>query len=119
MRWLFISLVHAYRWTLRPFLHALGGPGCGCRFEPSCSEYALRALKKYGAIQGLRLTFGRLVRCQPWGGLGYDPVPEVLPPLPLSSEWRRRRVSLRRASGCSQQLHDSLELSKDHDVPAP
>jgi hypothetical protein len=46
-----------------------------CRFTPSCSEYAKQALKKHGPIKGLRLAIWRILRCNPWGGSGYDPVP--------------------------------------------
>ena len=46
-----------------------------CRFAPSCSEYAILAIRKYGAIKGSWLAGKRLMRCHPWGGSGYDPVP--------------------------------------------
>ncbi|QGP79234.1 membrane protein insertion efficiency factor YidD [Sphingobium sp. CAP-1] len=46
-----------------------------CRYAPSCSEYAIGAIRKYGAIKGSWLGFKRLMRCHPWGGSGYDPVP--------------------------------------------
>ncbi|WP_088182279.1 membrane protein insertion efficiency factor YidD [Sphingobium sp. Z007] len=46
-----------------------------CRYAPSCSEYAIVAIRKYGAIKGSWLGFKRLMRCHPWGGSGYDPVP--------------------------------------------
>lgn len=46
-----------------------------CRFTPTCSQYAIEALRKYGPIKGLYLTIRRLLRCHPWGGSGYDPVP--------------------------------------------
>lgn len=46
-----------------------------CRYAPSCSEYAIAALGKYGAIKGSWLATKRLMRCHPWGGSGYDPVP--------------------------------------------
>lgn len=46
-----------------------------CRYAPSCSEYAIHALKKHGAIRGGWLAAKRLLRCHPWGGSGYDPVP--------------------------------------------
>ncbi|MDG2427639.1 MAG: membrane protein insertion efficiency factor YidD [Acidimicrobiales bacterium] len=46
-----------------------------CRFIPTCSSYAIEALEKRGAIRGLLLTGGRLCRCHPWGGQGWDPVP--------------------------------------------
>lgn len=64
------ALVLAYRLTLSPFV------GWHCRFLPTCSNYALDALSKHGAIRGGWLTIRRLLRCHPWGGSGYDPVPE-------------------------------------------
>lgn len=49
-------------------------PSC-CRFTPTCSQYALEALRKYGPLKGSWLAFKRIIRCHPWGGSGYDPVP--------------------------------------------
>ncbi len=46
-----------------------------CRYTPTCSEYAVQALKKHGAVKGLYLAIRRILRCHPWGGSGYDPVP--------------------------------------------
>ena len=46
-----------------------------CRYTPSCSAYAVEALKKYGAVKGTWLAVKRISRCHPWGGSGYDPVP--------------------------------------------
>ena len=46
-----------------------------CRYQPSCSAYAITALKRYGALKGSWLAARRLLRCHPWGGSGYDPVP--------------------------------------------
>lgn len=46
-----------------------------CRYAPSCSEYAIQAVRKYGAIKGSWLAGKRLMRCHPWGGSGYDPIP--------------------------------------------
>ncbi|MPT47782.1 MAG: membrane protein insertion efficiency factor YidD [Sphingobium sp.] len=46
-----------------------------CRYHPSCSQYGIEALKKYGALRGSWLTLKRLLRCHPWGGSGHDPVP--------------------------------------------
>lgn len=65
-----LALVKAYRLVLSPWI------GSACRFEPSCSAYALLALEKHGATIGSYLTLKRLVRCHPWCSGGLDPVPE-------------------------------------------
>lgn len=72
---LLILLVRLYRWTLSPLLVALFG--AQCRYEPSCSVYAIESVRRHGALRGGWLAVGRLARCQPWGGCGCDPVPEV------------------------------------------
>ena len=64
-----IALIKVYRLVLSPWL------GGDCRFEPTCSVYALEALKQHGAAAGSALTVYRLVRCQPWCRGGHDPVP--------------------------------------------
>ena len=69
-------LIRAYQWTLSPLLSVLGGPGNGCRFRPTCSAYFLEAVERHGVLRGSWLGLKRLGRCQPWGGHGYDPVPE-------------------------------------------
>lgn len=46
-----------------------------CRFTPTCSQYAVEALQKHGPVKGLYLAVRRILRCHPWGGSGYDPVP--------------------------------------------
>lgn len=69
-----MAIIVAYRLTLSPLL----GPS-KCRFEPSCSRYALEAVTRFGAIKGSGMAFRRLLRCHPWGGAGYDPVPITAP----------------------------------------
>ena len=64
-----IRLVKAYRLLLSPWL------GSACRFEPTCSRYAIEALEMHGAAKGSYLTAGRLLRCHPWCAGGFDPVP--------------------------------------------
>jgi len=65
-----IGLVRAYRVALSPWL------GANCRFQPTCSQYAIEALETHGALRGTLLALRRLSRCHPWGGDGYDPVPD-------------------------------------------
>jgi uncharacterized protein len=74
---LMIGLVKAYRIVLKPWL------GNACRFEPSCSYYALGALERHGASAGAYLAAARLLRCHPWCEGGHDPVPAE-PPRPFS-----------------------------------
>ena len=69
MRFALSLLVRLYQWTLRPFI------GAHCRFEPSCSHYALGALAEHGAARGSLLAAWRVLRCNPWTPGGYDPVP--------------------------------------------
>lgn len=64
-----IGGVLLYRVTLSPLM------GGRCRFHPTCSEYALLALRRHGGLRGGALTLRRLLRCHPWGGSGYDPPP--------------------------------------------
>jgi len=63
----FIFLIHLYRWIISPWL------GQKCRFTPTCSQYAIDALRKYGIIKGLSKALKRISRCHPWGDSGYDP----------------------------------------------
>ncbi|MGH8195357.1 MAG: membrane protein insertion efficiency factor YidD [Woeseiaceae bacterium] len=65
-----LGVVWIYRRTFSPLL------GVNCRFAPTCSEYAAQALREYGGIAGGWLAAKRICRCHPWGGSGYDPVPE-------------------------------------------
>lgn len=65
-----VFLIKFYQICISPLK---GGPTC--RFTPTCSQYALEALRKYGLFKGGWLALKRIVRCHPWGGSGYDPVP--------------------------------------------
>ncbi len=66
----FIALVKAYQYMISPFFPA------SCRFTPTCSSYAIKAIKIHGPWRGSLLAIKRISRCHPWGGHGYDPVPE-------------------------------------------
>lgn len=70
-----IILVRLYQRALSPVLRSLFGPAGECRFTPSCSEYAVEAVKAHGVWRGAGLAAWRLCRCHPWGGCGDDPVP--------------------------------------------
>lgn len=69
--WLLSLPIRAYRLFLSPWV------GHNCRFQPTCSCYALEALERHGAIRGSALTVRRLARCHPFGAQGFDPVPAL------------------------------------------
>jgi putative membrane protein insertion efficiency factor len=69
INYLFIGLIKIYQYSISPLL------GPSCRFEPSCSQYGIEALKKHGPFKGGYLTAKRFLKCHPWGGHGHDPVP--------------------------------------------
>lgn len=67
--WWLVALIRVYQKLVSPFL------GARCRFDPSCSTYAITSLERFGAFRGGRLALGRLARCHPWHEGGSDPVP--------------------------------------------
>ncbi|MBO4316058.1 MAG: membrane protein insertion efficiency factor YidD [Prevotella sp.] len=67
--WVLILPIKFYQNCISPFTPP------SCRFTPTCSEYARQAITKHGPIKGLGLAIWRILRCNPWGGSGYDPVP--------------------------------------------
>ena len=67
--WGLLLPIRFYQAAISPYTPAT------CRFKPTCSEYARQALIKHGPIKGLALAVWRILRCNPWGGSGYDPVP--------------------------------------------
>ncbi|MBC7496288.1 MAG: membrane protein insertion efficiency factor YidD [Sphingomonadaceae bacterium] len=81
MRWLIaaqqalatalVAPIRAYQVVLSPLLPP------SCRFTPTCSTYAIAAIQAHGPVQGLWLGTKRICRCHPWGGSGYDPVPDA------------------------------------------
>lgn len=69
LAWVLILPIRFYQRCISPFTPP------SCRFTPTCSQYAVEALRKHGAFRGSWLAVKRLLRCNPWGGSGYDPVP--------------------------------------------
>ncbi|MCC8071564.1 MAG: membrane protein insertion efficiency factor YidD [Bacteroidales bacterium] len=69
LSWVLILPIRFYQLSISPML------GQNCRFTPTCSQYAIEALRRHGPFKGLWLALRRVLRCHPWGGSGYDPVP--------------------------------------------
>jgi uncharacterized protein len=69
MRAVAVLLIRVYQWSVSPLL------GARCRFYPSCSQYALEAVQRFGAVRGAALALRRLLRCHPFHPGGFDPVP--------------------------------------------
>jgi hypothetical protein len=69
MKRLLLYLIRAYQYALRPLM------GANCRFYPSCSDYAREAIERHGALKGIWLALGRVLRCHPYHPGGFDPVP--------------------------------------------
>ena len=69
LSFIMIWIIKIYQATLSPLI------GRSCRYTPTCSNYGLEAIRKYGPFKGGWLTLKRILSCNPWGGSGYDPVP--------------------------------------------
>ncbi len=85
-----ILILRVYQKVLSPVLLAVLGPSARCRFSPSCSQYAIEAVRLHGAIMGGWLAICRLGRCHPWGDCGADPPPAG----PL--KWKLPRLKFRK-----------------------
>lgn len=66
---LLLAVIYIYQNFISPFLPAR------CRYTPTCSQYSKESIKKHGPYKGFILTFKRIIKCHPWGGSGYDPIP--------------------------------------------
>jgi putative membrane protein insertion efficiency factor len=77
MEMILIGALRCYQVVVSPILNAVFTPmGLGCRFQPTCSQYAVEAIRRHGAGRGSVLAIKRVCRCHPWGACGCDPVPE-------------------------------------------
>jgi uncharacterized protein len=74
---IFIFAVRVYRWTISPAQFFLFGSTGGCRFTPTCSQYAIEAIHSHGALRGSVLAAKRICRCHPWNECGHDPIPKA------------------------------------------
>ena len=72
MKWVLTTLIKGYQKFISPLFPSV------CRFQPTCSAYAIEAIGRFGAIKGMYLAIKRIGRCRPGGGHGYDPVPEKI-----------------------------------------
>lgn len=97
-----IALIRGYRFFFSPWV------GSACRFEPTCSQYALQALRQHGATGGSYLAARRLLRCHPWCDGGHDPVPARLPGLFTSLSNQTRTEPSDAAAVVPSQQESSL-----------
>jgi putative membrane protein insertion efficiency factor len=72
-----VSAIRVYRWMISPALTFFFGPTGGCRFTPTCSQYAADAIRSRGAVAGSWFAAKRICRCHPWGACGHDPAPKT------------------------------------------
>ena len=86
-------IARALRSVVRSYQHVRAGRPSPCRFTPSCSAYAVEALETHGAARGSWLAVRRVGRCHPWGGSGWDPVPEAGDPADAPDTHHERTVA--------------------------
>lgn len=89
-----LALIRGYQLLISPLFPP------SCRYFPTCSDYARQAVGVHGPFKGAWLALTRILRCHPWGGLGYDPVPD-----PVPEKSTRAGISLGRACGCHHLDH--------------
>ena len=73
MKKILLKMINFYQKNISLWLQS---KNINCKFYPTCSEYTKQAIEKYGALKGSLMGIKRILRCNPWGGMGYDPVPE-------------------------------------------
>jgi len=89
-----LALIRGYQLLISPLFPP------SCRYFPTCSDYARQAVSRHGPLKGVWLALRRILRCHPWGGLGYAPVPD-----PVREKSTRAGISLGRACGCHHLDH--------------
>jgi putative membrane protein insertion efficiency factor len=110
-QFILVGALRLYQWLLSPAKTVLFGPASRCRYTPSCSEYALEAVRTHGACRGIWLAVGRLCRCHPWAAWGPDPVPAARPPEGQAPAPRRPLVSWRWLKNVARGLASRRRLS--------
>lgn len=90
------------------FISPLTGPSC--RFQPTCSSYAIEALRVHGGLRGGWLAIKRIARCHPWGGFGYDPVPQSVRPADSDGHNAHKHGT---GCGCEKNLEAGKDRSND------
>ncbi len=73
MKYIILIPLYVYKYAISPFLQSTFGHGC--RFSPTCSEYAIEAVQKCGILKGIKMAFVRLGKCHPWSNTMFDPIP--------------------------------------------
>lgn len=97
------GLIRGYQYVISPLLPA------ACRYQPTCSNYGIQAIQRFGVLRGGWLTLKRLGRCHPWGGHGYDPVPDA--------DGTPKSGSDQTLQQCHHHDHDHHPFSVIHNSP--